>query len=86
MVGRSALSLLGLVRHAAESERFWFRRVMAGQEPSPLFSSPTAPGGAFEVAGADARMVARAWQAWQAWRARDITAMRTCCGSRSMER
>ncbi|MFC4111880.1 DinB family protein [Nonomuraea zeae] len=65
-VGRSALSLLGLVRHAAESERFWFRRVMAGQEPPPLFSSPAAPGGAFEVAGADARMVAEAWRAWQA--------------------
>jgi hypothetical protein len=26
-VGRSRLSLLGLVRHATETERFWFRRV-----------------------------------------------------------
>ena len=65
-VGRSALSLLGLVRHAAESERFWFRQVMAGQELPPLFSSPTTPDGAFDVASADAQMVAQAWQAWQA--------------------
>ncbi|MEV1244454.1 DinB family protein [Nonomuraea sp. NPDC049750] len=61
-VGRSALSLLGLVRHAAESERFWFRRVMTGQELPPLF----APDDAFAVANADAQMVAEAWQAWQA--------------------
>jgi hypothetical protein len=26
----SSMSLLGLVRHMAEVERFWFRRVMAG--------------------------------------------------------
>ena len=65
-VGSSALSLLGLVRHAAESERFWFRQVMAGQESPPLFSSAAAPDGAFEVAGADAQMVAQALQVWQA--------------------
>jgi uncharacterized damage-inducible protein DinB len=60
------LSLLGLVRHAAESERFWFRRVMAGENPAPLFSSVTAPDGAFDVVSADARMVAQAWEAWRA--------------------
>jgi uncharacterized damage-inducible protein DinB len=65
-VGRSALSLLGLARHAAESERFWFRRVLAGQEVSPLFSSPSAPDGAFDVAGANAQIVVDAWAAWQA--------------------
>lgn len=65
-VGRSALSLLGLVRHAAESERFWFRQVMAGQDAPPLFSSPAAPDGAFDVASADAQMVAQAWEAWRA--------------------
>lgn len=65
-VGRSALSLLGLMRHAAESERFWFRRVMAGAELSPLFSSPSTPGDAFGVANADAAMVAEAWEGWRA--------------------
>ena len=52
-VDRSALSLLGLVRHAAESERFWFRRVMAAEDAPPLFSS--SPDAAFDVADADAR-------------------------------
>jgi uncharacterized damage-inducible protein DinB len=65
-VGRSALSLLGLVRHAAESERFWFRRVLAGQQVPPLFSAPSGPDGAFDVAGTDAQIVAEAWEAWQA--------------------
>lgn len=63
-VGRSALSLLGLVRHDAEGERFWFRQVMAGQNPPLLF--PTAdPDAAFDVTGADEEVVARAWQAWR---------------------
>ncbi|MEV4310799.1 DinB family protein [Actinocrispum sp. NPDC049592] len=61
-VGPSALSLLGLVWHAAESERFWFRQVMAGEEPAPLFPSPAA---AFDVA-ADPQQVVQAWEAWQA--------------------
>jgi uncharacterized damage-inducible protein DinB len=65
-VGRSELSLLGLVRHAAESERFWFRQVMAGEEPPPLFSTPTAPDGAFDAAIADEQKVAQAWEAWRA--------------------
>ena len=60
-VGSSALSLLGLVRHAAESERFWFRRVMAAEDVPPLFS-----GDAFDVAGADAETVSRAFEAWEA--------------------
>jgi uncharacterized damage-inducible protein DinB len=65
-VGSSALSLLGLVRHAADSERFWFREVMAGEELSPLFSSPAVPDGAFDVTGADAQAVAETFRAWQA--------------------
>jgi hypothetical protein len=63
-VGSSALSLLGLLRHAAESEQFWFRHVMAGAEISPLFSAKSA-GGAFDVTDADAAMVAEAWEAWR---------------------
>lgn len=58
--GRSALTLLGLVRHAAESERFWFRRVMAGEDVGPLCDD------AFDVAGADDTAVRQAWEAWQA--------------------
>jgi NTP pyrophosphatase (non-canonical NTP hydrolase)/uncharacterized damage-inducible protein DinB len=62
-VGRSALSLLGLVRHAAESERFWFREVMAGEDGPPLYPSPDL---AFDVAGANAQTVAQAFEAWRA--------------------
>jgi uncharacterized damage-inducible protein DinB len=65
-VDSSALSLLGLVRHAAESERFWFRQVMAGMESPPLFSTPAAPDGAFDVAGGDTQTLAAAFEAWQA--------------------
>jgi uncharacterized damage-inducible protein DinB len=57
----SALSLLGLVQHAAESERFWFREVMAADEPRTLFG-----GDAFDVLDADAQMVAEAWDTWRA--------------------
>lgn len=65
-VGRSALSLLGLLRHAAETERFWFRQVMAGAQAPPLFASATGPDGAFDGAVADPDLVAQAWQAWRA--------------------
>jgi uncharacterized damage-inducible protein DinB len=58
-VGRSELTLLGLVRHAAETERFWFRRVMAGEDAGSLYAD------AFDVAGADATVVRHAWEAWQ---------------------
>jgi uncharacterized damage-inducible protein DinB len=64
-VGQSALSLLGLVRHAAESERFWFREVMAGHAPTPLFASPDNPEGDFDVAGADDQTVTQAFAAWE---------------------
>ncbi|MFC0451276.1 DinB family protein [Rhodococcus jostii] len=59
----SSLSLLGLVRHAAESERFWFRQVMAGEEASAVFSSP---GDEFDVIGATNQTVIAAFQAWRA--------------------
>src|SRR5690242_1022415 len=33
----STLSLLGLVRHLADVERQWFRRVLDGQDAPPLY-------------------------------------------------
>ena len=45
----STLSLLGLVRHMAEVERSWFRRVMAGEDAPPRFYDPkTNPDGDFD--------------------------------------
>src|SRR5689334_9883239 len=46
----STLSLLGLVRHLADVERRWFRRVLAGQDVRPLFSTETDPDGDFDGA------------------------------------
>jgi uncharacterized damage-inducible protein DinB len=61
----STLSLLGLVRHMADVERAWFRRVMAGQDAPPHFYSSADPDGDFDGAVPDAEVVAEAWQAWR---------------------
>ena len=59
----SALSLLGLVRHMAEVERAWFRRVIDGQDV-PLVWSPEGDfQAAYDTAGASAAEAFRAWEA-----------------------
>jgi uncharacterized damage-inducible protein DinB len=65
-VDPSTLSLLGLVRHLAEVERGWFRRVMAGQDAPRLFTSDTEPDGDFDGAVPDPEVVAQAWEVWRA--------------------
>jgi uncharacterized damage-inducible protein DinB len=65
-VDPSTMSLLGLVRHLAEVERSWFRRVMAGQDAPPLFYSDTDPDGDFDGAVPDPEVVAQAWNLWRA--------------------
>lgn len=65
-VDPSTLSLLGLVRHMAEVERSWFRRVMAGLDAPPLFYSDTDPDGEFDRAAPDPDLVAEAWDVWRA--------------------
>lgn len=62
----STLSLLGLVRHMAEVERFWFREVMAGQDAPPRFYSDFDPDGDFDGAAPEPALVAEAWDAWRA--------------------
>ena len=62
----STLSLLGLVRHIAEVERGWFRRVMAGQDAPPHFYTDTDPDGDFDGAVPDPALVAKAWDTWRA--------------------
>ncbi len=61
----STMSLLGLVRHMADVERNWFRRVMAGEDARPLFYSAESPDGDWDGATADDAIVAEAWQAWR---------------------
>ena len=58
----STLTLLGLVRHMAEVERTWFRRVIGGEEV-PLVWSPE---GDYQVAyDAGTATRAEAFTAWQ---------------------
>jgi uncharacterized damage-inducible protein DinB len=61
----STMSLLGMVRHMADVERNWFRRVMAGEQAPPLFYSAERPDGDWDDARADDTLVAGAFQAWR---------------------
>ncbi|MEU6674692.1 DinB family protein [Streptomyces sp. NPDC046853] len=62
----STLSLLGLVRHLADVERRWFRRVLAGQDVPLLFGSDTNPDEDFDGAVPEPAVIAAAWEAWRA--------------------
>ena len=59
----STMSLLGLIRHMADVERSWFRRVMAGEVAPRRFSSEEDPQGAWTGAVGDPAVVAEAWGA-----------------------
>ena len=61
----STMSLLGLVRHMAEVERGWFRRVMAGQDVAKLYCTAESPDEDWDGARADEAVVSEAWQAWR---------------------
>ena len=59
----SSLSLLGLVRHMAEVEQGWFRRVAGRTDPPSLYCSDDNPDGDFDdIAAAD---VAADFDAWR---------------------
>ncbi|MFI6856414.1 DinB family protein [Streptomyces sp. NPDC050416] len=60
----SDLSLLGLVRHMADVERSWFRRVLTNEDVAPLYWSDEEPDGEFRLTEADT--YAEAHAAWQA--------------------
>ena len=61
----SNLSLLGLVRHLADVERYWFREVMDGQDGSPHYVIDGVNMD-FDGAVADPALVAEAWETWRA--------------------
>ena len=61
----STMSLLGLVRHMADVEQNWFRRVMAGQDVPRIYSSEEDPDGDFNGAVADPEVAAEAWHTWR---------------------
>ncbi|MFI5837640.1 DinB family protein [Micromonospora sp. NPDC051300] len=58
----STLSLLGLVRHMAEVERTWFRRVVAAEDVPLVWSDNGDFQVAYDAAEAD---VAEAFEAWR---------------------
>jgi uncharacterized damage-inducible protein DinB len=61
----STMSLLGLVRHLADVERNWFRRVMAHADAPPLYWSKDVADADWAGAVADPAVVAQAWRAWR---------------------
>jgi len=64
-VPRSQLSLLGLVRHLAEVEGWWWR-TFAGESFPKRYTREPHPNGAFSGALATADAVADAWDYWHA--------------------
>ena len=75
----STLSLLGLVRHMAEVERTWFRRVIAGEDVPLVYS----PEGDYQVSydATDADVA----EAFATWRAEVDMARRITDQSRSLD-
>ncbi|MGW0631756.1 DinB family protein [Streptomyces sp. NPDC002758] len=52
-VAPSELSLMGLVRHMAEVERGWFRKVLAGDDRGPIYYTEADRDGDFHTTEAD---------------------------------
>ncbi|GAA3501463.1 DinB family protein [Streptomyces prasinosporus] len=71
----SELSLMGLVRHMAEVERSWFRRVLAAEDAGPIHYDEADPDGEFHLTEADT------WQeAYATWQAEIDAARRNAAG------
>jgi uncharacterized damage-inducible protein DinB len=70
----SSMSLLGLVRHMAEVERNWFRRVLNAEDAGPIFYNDEYPDGDFDLLDdADVASDMATWNA-EVERAREISA------------
>ena len=61
----STMSLLGLVRHMADVERHWFRRVMAQADAPPRYWSDEVEDADWAGAVPAPAVVADAWRAWR---------------------
>jgi hypothetical protein len=61
----SDLSLLGLVRHMAGGEQYWFRIVLAGQDVPQHYRTDADPNADFNGAAPDPEVVADAWATWR---------------------
>ncbi|MFM9567887.1 DinB family protein [Streptomyces turgidiscabies] len=71
----SELSLMGLVRHMAEVERSWFRRVLVAEDAGPIYYSEEDRDGEFHLTEADT------WEeAYGTWQAEIGIARRNAAG------
>ncbi|WP_035839924.1 DinB family protein [Kitasatospora azatica] len=59
----SSLTLLGLVRHLAEVEHYWYQVVLLGGEPVSLYS--TEEDADYDFNGVDSASAAEAFQTWR---------------------
>jgi hypothetical protein len=75
----STLSLLGLVRHMAEVERYWFRRQFGGADLGALY--PGADGDDFDFTGALTSDPAADFAAYQ----EEVLAARSTVAGRSLD-
>ncbi|MZF87961.1 DinB family protein [Streptomyces sp. SID5643] len=67
----SELSLMGLVRHMAEVERGWFRKVLTAEEAGPIYYTEEDPDGEFHLSESDT------WEeAYATWQSEIGTARR----------
>lgn len=78
----SEMTLLGLVQHAAEVERNWFRRVLTGEQVAPIFGPrehPEGHDGGFELSAESSYRVAS--QIWHD----EIEHARANCAARALD-
>jgi uncharacterized damage-inducible protein DinB len=61
----SNLSLLGLIRHMADVERYWFRQVLSGEDAPRRYRTTEDRDADFNGASADPVVVEDAWNAWR---------------------
>jgi uncharacterized damage-inducible protein DinB len=61
----SNMSLLGLVRHMADVERYWFRQVLLGEDAPRRYRTTEDHDADFNGASADPAVLADAWEAWR---------------------
>jgi uncharacterized damage-inducible protein DinB len=61
----SNMSLLGLIRHMADVERFWFRQVLSAEDAPRRYRMTEDRDADFNGASGDPAVVAAAWNAWR---------------------
>jgi uncharacterized damage-inducible protein DinB len=61
----SNLSLLGLIRHLSDVERYWFREVLSAEKAPRRYRTVDDRDGDFSGASADPAIVSDAWARWR---------------------